>query len=134
MTRNIATALVLAGLLMGQAQAQDGRAGAPDGVPSDPPAAPESKVERQRNNAAKLAGLLAFVRANCPDLQPNDARFKTVVASLGVAQDDLQAGDLQVRALAYADAYAKDIPANCARATENFGAGGRTIPDLLAKR
>jgi hypothetical protein len=57
-----------------------------------------------------------------------------VVTGLGVPFDDLEAGDLHLRALAYADVYARDIPANCTRAAENFGETGRTIPRLFAKR
>jgi hypothetical protein len=126
-------AATIAGLLIGQAVAQEARPPAPP-EPQPGPAAPETPADRQKNNAAKLAGLVAFVRIHCQDLRTDDARFRGVVTGLGVPFDDLEAGDLHLRALAYADVYARDIPANCTRAAENFGETGRTIPRLFAKR
>ena len=131
MIRQIATAVILGGFLLGPACAQDTP---PEGPPPGGPTGPETKAERQKNNAAKLAGLLAFVKTHCADLRPNDDRFRGVVTGLGVSYDDLQSGDLDLRTRAYAEIYAKDIAANCTRAAENFGPGGRTIPDLVAKR
>ena len=95
---------------------------------------PETKAERQRNSAAKLAGLLDFVKSACPDLTPDETRFKDVVASLGVTREDLSAGDLFLRARTYAEVYSKDTPANCSRAESNFGPTGTTIPGLVGKR
>ena len=95
---------------------------------------PDSKAERQKNNAAKLAGLVSFVRSSCPEVQVDDARLKTVVLRLGIDPADLEQGDLALRAKAYAEIYAKDIPANCARALENFGETGTAIPGLIGKK
>ncbi|MCJ2034337.1 hypothetical protein [Methylobacterium sp. J-068] len=128
--RSTLTAVTLLGLLLGPARAQEPPPAPPDGMPSGP----VSPADRQRNNAAKLAGLIGFVRTHCPELSPDDARFRAVLARLGVPFDDLQAGDLHLRALAYAETYAKDVPANCARAVTNFGENGQTVPGLIAKR
>lgn len=131
LTRSL-TALVVVGALTGHASAQD--ASPPERPPGPPPTAAEAKAEQQKNSAAKLAGLLAFVVASCPDVRPNTERFKAVVSGLGVAYDDLASGELRIRAQAYTEVYSKDIAANCTRATENFGPNGRTIPDLIVKR
>lgn len=101
-------------------------------APENPP--PETKADRQRNSAAKLAGLLGFVKDGCPDLKPDYERFKTVVARLGVPLDDLQQGDLLLRTRAYTEIYAKDAAESCTRAVANFGEAGTTIPGLVVKR
>lgn len=131
LTRSL-TALVMAGLLVHPVFAQE--EAPPEKPPGPPPTAAEAKAERQRNSAAKLAGLLAFVETHCRDLKPNTERLTSVVAGLGIAPDDLAQGDLNLRSRAYTEIYAKDIPANCARAIENFGEAGRTIPGLILKR
>ncbi|MCJ2083284.1 hypothetical protein [Methylobacterium sp. J-090] len=95
---------------------------------------PETKAERQRNSAAKLAGLLYFVQNACPDLKPDYTRFKDVVAGLGVTLEDLSAGDLLLRSRTYTEVYTKDTSASCARADANFGPAGTTIPNLVVKR
>ncbi len=94
----------------------------------------DSQAERQKNNAAKLAGLLQFVSENCPESRPNYDTFKTVVRGLGIEPDALAGGELILRVKAYADVYAKDVPANCARAVANFGEAGTTVPGLVLKR
>ncbi len=127
----LATMLLLA-LLGAPALAQPAPGDGPPPAPENRP--PETPAERQRNNAAKLAGLLGFVNQSCPDIQSDKERFKTVVAGLGVPYDDLAHGDLQLRARAYMEIYAKDTAASCARAVTNFGETGTTIPGLIIKR
>ena len=95
---------------------------------------PDSRAERQKNNAAKLAGLVGFVRSSCPEAQADDERLKTIVLRLGIDPADLEQGDLALRVRAYADIYAKDVPANCGRAVENFGETGNTIPGLIRRK
>jgi len=95
---------------------------------------PDAKAERQRNTAAKLAGLTYFVQNACPDLQPDYSRFKEVVAGLGVKLDDLSKGDLLLRSRTYTETYTKDTVANCSRAETNFGPSGTIIPGLVVKR
>lgn len=131
MMRSTLTAMTLAAILAGPVRAQEPP---PPPPPEGLPAGPESKADRQKNNAAKLAGLVGFVRIHCADLRSDDTRFRSVLASLGVQVEDLEAGDLHLRSLAYTDIYARDIPANCERAVTNFGESGRTIPGLIAKR
>lgn len=127
----LATMLFLA-LLTAPAVAQPAPDDGPPPAPENRP--PETPAERQRNNAAKLAGLLGFVNQSCPDIQSDKERFKSVVSGLGVPYDDLEHGDLQLRARAYMEIYAKDTPASCARAVANFGEKGTTIPGLIIKR
>lgn len=100
----------------------------------DAPGPPDTKEERQKNTAAKLAGLLQFVSASCPEAKPNYETFKTVVRSLGLEPDALAGGELILRVKAYADVYSQDVPANCAKALENFGANGKTLPGLVVKQ
>lgn len=123
-------------LLLAATGFQVGAQPAPDDGP--PPAPenrpPETKADRQRNSAAKLAGLLSFVQNACPELKPDYERFKTVVGRLGVALDDLSQGDLLLRSRAYTEIYTKDTAASCTRAAENFGETGTTIPGLIVKR
>jgi len=124
--------LMVAGALAAPALAQE--EAPPEKPPGPPPTAAEAKAERQKNSAAKLSGLLAFVETYCRDLKPNTERLNAVVAGLGVAPDDLAQGDLNLRSRAYTEIYTKDISANCTRAAENFGETGRTIPGLIVKR
>ncbi|TXM72096.1 hypothetical protein FV218_14010 [Methylobacterium sp. WL69] len=128
--RRLLTAGLLVAALTAPALAQT----APPDAAAPEPRPPETKAERQRNSAAKLAGLLYFVQNACPDLKPDYARFKDVVASLGVTMEDLSAGDLLLRSRAYTEVYTKDTPGSCARADTNFGAAGSTIPNLVVKR
>nr|USU32826.1 hypothetical protein NG677_03775 [Methylobacterium sp. OTU13CASTA1] len=132
--KSVLTACVFAALATAPALAQT----TPDAPPPDAAAPenrpPETKAERQRNSAAKLSGLLYFVQNACPDLQPDYARFKTVISSLGVTLEDLSAGDLLLRSRTYTEVYTKDTPANCTRAEANFGPAGTTIPGLVVKR
>lgn len=123
MTHVFAFALLLAGLAAPVA-AQPG--------PDEPP--PDSKAERQKNNAAKLAGLVNFVKSSCPDARADDEKLKTVVQRLGIDPADLDQGDLFVRAKAYTEVYEKDVPGNCARAHQNFGETGTTIPGLIGRK
>lgn len=122
--KNIPTAALLAGFLVSPLAAE----------PEIDARPPDSKAERQKNNAAKLAGLVGFVRSSCPEAQANDERLKAVVIRLGIDPADLERGDLALRAKAYAEIYAKDVPANCARAIESFGETGTTMPGLIGKR
>ncbi|GJD29957.1 hypothetical protein PMNALOAF_1199 [Methylobacterium adhaesivum] len=127
-------ACLIATLAATSALAQTTPQGSPPGATAPGSPEPETKAERQRNSAAKLAGLLYFVQNACPDLQPDYTRFKDVVAGLGVSLDDLSAGDLLLRSRTYTEVYTKDTPANCARADTNFGPTGTTIPGLVVKR
>lgn len=95
---------------------------------------PDTKAERQKNNAAKLAGLVRFVKESCPEAQPDEARLKAVVTRLGIDPSDLEQGDLLLRVRAYAEIYAKDVPLNCAKAVENFGDSGTVIPGLVGRK
>lgn len=95
---------------------------------------PDTKAERQKNNAAKLAGLVRFVKESCPEMQPDEARLKGVVTRLGVDPSDLEQGDLLLRVRAYAEIYGKDVLANCAKAAENFGEAGTVIPGLVGRK
>ncbi|NEU12685.1 hypothetical protein G3T14_11110 [Methylobacterium sp. BTF04] len=128
----LAAMLLLAAMTLpvGAQSGPDG--GPPPPAPENPP--PETKADRQKNSAAKLAGLLFFVQNACPEVKPDYERFKTVVAGLGVALDDLSKGDLLLRSRAYTEIYTKDTPASCARAVANFGETGTTIPGLVVKR
>lgn len=105
----------------------------PEGAPG-PDAPPPTKAERQRNNAAKLAGLFAFVRASCPEIQADEDKLTAVVQRMGVEPDELAAGDLFLRARAYTEIYGKDGEVSCKRALANFGANGTAIPGLLTRK
>lgn len=128
----LAAMLLLTTLAAAPACAQPAPGDGPPPAPENPP--PETKADRQRNSAAKLAGLLGFVNTSCPEIQSDKERFKTVVERLGVPFDDLAHGDLQLRARAYMEIYAKDVADSCARAVANFGETGTTIPGLVVKR
>lgn len=90
--------------------------------------------EAQRNNAAKIAGLVGFVNVSCPDLRSDQERFKAVLAGFGVTSEELDQGELMVRARSYVEAYRKDVPASCKRAVELFGRNGSVVPDLILPR
>ncbi|AWN42191.1 hypothetical protein [Methylobacterium durans] len=123
MTRGIIT-IALFSLLGSPLAAQE--------APSEP--GPPSQAERQRNNAAKLAGLVAFVDASCADLKSDPEKFQMAVTRLGVDPDELTRGDLQLRAKAYTEIYQKDTEASCSRAAETFGASGKAIPGLIVRK
>lgn len=123
-----AALLVLANLLLANLVLPLAAQPAPDAPPP-----PDTREERQRNSAAKLAGLLRFVAASCPELKPNTPMFRTVVTRLGVDPDDLAGGELVLRVKAYAEIYERDVPGNCAKATANFGEAGTTMPGLIGK-
>ena len=92
-------------------------------------------MERQRNSAAKLAGMITFVSYFCPELQPNFDRFRLVIGRMNVDLKDLEGtGPLVARAATYTEAYRKDTADSCRRAVENFGESGTTIPGLLARK
>lgn len=101
--------------------------------PEPQPAAPADPVmERQRNNAAKLGGMVTFVSASCPDAKPDFTKFKQVISAMGVDIKDLeQGGPLMVRLASYVQAYQKDTPESCKRALAHFGPSGTTIPGLI---
>ena len=101
---------------------------------ADAPPPPDTKEERQKNTAAKLAGLLQFVSNSCPESKPNYETFKTVVRGLGIEPDALAGGELLLRVKAYVDVYSQDVPANCAKAVANFGETGTTLPGLVVKK
>ena len=122
-TAFLAATLVVA-LTAGFAAAQPG----PDGPAGDP------KVERQRNGAAKLAGLVAFVDASCLDAKSDPELLSIAVARLGVDPAELARGELYLRAKAYTEIYQKDVPANCKRAVETFGKAGTTMPGLIVPK
>ncbi|WP_336489151.1 hypothetical protein [Methylobacterium nigriterrae] len=96
--------------------------------------APDPRVERQRNNAAKLAGLVAFVDASCPGAKGDADRLRSAVSRLGVDPDELSRGDLNLRARAYTEIYQKDVEANCRRALDTFGEAGTAIPGLVVRK
>ena len=121
--------ILIASLLMGSLTLPLAAQPAPDAPPP-----PDTKEERQKNTAAKLAGLLQFVSASCPESKPNYETFKTVVRGLGIEPDALAGGELILRVKAYADVYGKDVPANCAKAVANFGETGTIIPGLVVKK
>jgi hypothetical protein len=111
--------------------AQEGSA--PEGsAPKGP--APDPKTERQRNGAAKLAGLVAFVDASCPEAKGDPERLRIAVTRLGVDPRELTEGELSLRAKVYTEIYQKDVPANCKRAIETFGEAGTTIPGLVVRK
>lgn len=95
---------------------------------------PEARLERQKNNAAKLAGLAGFVDQSCPEMKPDRERLKAVVTRLGIDPAALDEGDLLMRTQTYIAIYRKDVPGNCARAVQNFGEAGTTLPGLIGKR
>jgi len=130
----LSTACLFAVIVATSAWAQTTPEVSPPAAAAPEGPAPDAKVERQRNSAAKLAGLLYFVQNACPDLQPDYNRFKEVVAGLGVPLNDLSAGDLLLRSRTYTETYTKDTPANCSKADANFGPAGTTIPGLVVKR
>ncbi|GEO99735.1 hypothetical protein [Methylobacterium haplocladii] len=109
-------------------------------TPSTPEAAPapeakgDPRVERQRNGAAKVAGMIRFVAVECPDAQPDYDRFRKVIAAMGVDIKDLEQGPLMVESLGYSEAYKKDTAGSCKRAFEHFGESGTTIPGLVARK
>lgn len=101
-------------------------------APEPPPE--EVKRERQKNNAAKLAGLAGFVDQSCPDSKADRDRLRSVVTRLGIDPAELDEGDLLMRTKTYIEIYQKDVAANCARAVQNFGKTGTTIPGLIGRR
>ncbi|GJE16342.1 hypothetical protein [Methylobacterium marchantiae] len=121
--------ILLASLLLGSLTAPLAAQPAPDAPPP-----PDTKEERQKNTAAKLAGLLQFVSESCTDSKPNYETFKQVVRGLGIEPDALAGGELILRVKAYADVYSQDVPANCAKALANFGENGTTLPGLVVKK
>ncbi|WP_027174373.1 hypothetical protein [Methylobacterium sp. 10] len=121
--------ILIASLLLGSLTLPLTAQPAPDAAPP-----PDTKEERQKNNAAKLAGLLQFVSESCPESKPNYETFKTVVRGLGIEPDALAGGELILRVKAYADVYGKDVPANCAKAVANFGDSGTIIPGLVVRK
>lgn len=106
-------------------------------VPSAAPAPEPSsdpKLERQRNSAAKLAGMVRFVDASCPEAKPDYDKFKGVIAAMGVDIKDLENGELMMRSLRYTEAYGKETADSCKRALEHFGEAGTTIPNLIVRK
>lgn len=100
-----------------------------DGPPVDP------QVERQRNSAAKLAGMINFVTYFCPEAKPNYPRFKQVIAAMGVDLKELeQGGSLVVKSMSYTEAYRKETEESCKRAFQLFGETGTTVPGLIARK
>ncbi|WP_375408979.1 hypothetical protein [uncultured Methylobacterium sp.] len=102
--------------------------------PAPEPTPEEAKIERQKNNAAKLAGLAGFVDQSCPDSKADRDRLRSVVTRLGIDPAALGEGDLLMRTKTYVEIYQKDVVANCARAVQSFGESGTTIPGLIGKR
>ena len=102
--------------------------------PAPEPTPDEAKIERQKNNAAKLAGLAGFVDQSCPDSKADRDRLRSVVTRLGIDPAALDEGDLLMRTKTYVEIYQKDVAANCARAVQSFGESGTTIPGLIGKR
>ncbi|MDR7038157.1 hypothetical protein J2X36_002913 [Methylobacterium sp. BE186] len=84
--------------------------------------------------AAKLAGLAGFVNLFCPALRSDPDRLKAVVGSLGYEMPDLETGDLRLAAHGYIEAYRKNVPDSCARASALFGTAGTVVPGLVLPR
>lgn len=132
-------ALIAAGLLVGAlATPLAAETAAPDAAPgAEPGEAPATKpdvAERQRNSAAKLAGMIRFVAADCPEAEPDYERFKAIIARMGVDIKDLEQGPLMGQSLSYSQAYHKEQAASCKKAFELFGESGKTIPHLIARK
>ena len=129
-------ALIAAGLLAGLITPLAAETAAPEAAPGATPA-PEARpdpAERQRNSAAKLAGMIRFVAVDCPDAEPDYERFKAIISRMGVDIKDLENGPLMVQSLGYSQAYHKDQAAGCQKAFELFGEGGKMIPGLIARK
>ncbi|KAB1074455.1 hypothetical protein [Methylobacterium planeticum] len=94
-------------------------------------AEPGKSSSDPRNGAAKLAGLVGFVNTSCPDLRSNQNLFKTAIERMGVNLDELERGELLLRARSYLEAYRKDVPASCTRAAELFGPNGTILPNIV---
>ncbi|GJE57956.1 hypothetical protein [Methylobacterium trifolii] len=127
MTKTILLAAGLLASLMGPLPAE---------TPADADAAPpvEKTLDRSRNLAAKLAGLVGFANTSCDDVKGDPDLLKAAVQRLGVPPEDLDRGELYMVATSYIETYRKDVPANCKRALETFGASSAMVPNLIVKR
>ena len=126
--------LGLAGPLRAETPPTPQAAPAPPAQAAPAPEQGDPVVERQRKGAAKLAGMIRFVDASCPEAQPDYEKFKKVVAAMKVDLKDLEAGPLMATSLGYSQAYQKDAAESCKRAFEHFGEQGTTIPGLIAHK
>ncbi len=84
--------------------------------------------------AARLAGLVGFVDAACPELRGAPEQLQAALRRLGVEPGALDSGTLRAVAAAYQDSYRKDPEANCRRAFDSFGPSGSLVPNLVARR
>ena len=91
-------------------------------------------IPAEKRNAAKLAGLVGFVNVHCSTLKSDAERFKGAVRSMGVDPAEIDQDALMLQARGYLAAYAKDVPASCAKAEELFGQRGRIIPGIFLPR
>lgn len=103
------------------------------GAPAPGPTG-DPRVERQRNTAAKLAGMVRFVDASCPEAKPDYERFRSAIAGLGVDIKELENGELMIRSLRYTEAYQKEPAESCRRALQHFGEDGTTMRGLIGKK
>ncbi len=114
-----------------------GLAGPLAAQPSPAPGGAEAtdpQTEKQRNNAAKLAGMIRFVATSCQEAEPDYDRFKAAIAAMRVDIKDLESGPLMATSLGYSQAYQKEPEASCKRAFQLFGENGTAIPDLIARK
>ena len=88
----------------------------------------------QRTNAAKLAGLVGFVNMSCSDLRSDPVRFKAAIEGMGVSLEDLEQGELLLRARSYLEAYRGKASESCTRAVELFGQNGKILPDIIVRK
>jgi hypothetical protein len=88
----------------------------------------------RRIQAAKLAGLVGFVNMACPDLRSDPARFKAAIEAMGVRLEELEEGELLLRARSYVEAYRGQAPEGCKKAVELFGQDGKVLPDIIVRK
>lgn len=125
--------MILAGLLACLATPLTAQEARPPGAAPD--AMPEARpVDKKKALAAKLAGLVGFANTSCPDVQGDPALLKVAVERLGIDPQDLDQGELALMARSYLETYKKDVPENCKRAIDTFGASSRIVPNLIVKR
>lgn len=125
--------MILAGLLACLATPLAAQDANPPGAPPD--SAPDARpVDKKRAMAAKLAGLVGFADTSCPDVHGDPALLKAAVERLGIDPKDLDQGDLALMTRSYLETYRRDVPENCKRAIETFGASSRIVPNLIVRR
>lgn len=128
---------ILVGLLVFLAAPLRAQDATPDAVPpvvAPDAAAPMPQIDRKRALAARLAGLVGFANVACADVRGDSELLQGTVRRLGVDPGDLDRGELGMLAQSYLETYRKDVPANCKRAIETFGASSTIVPNLIVRR